>query len=116
VTPIVKETAAAPRTSLAVPVAAVVLLASLAIGNLGTPVLYTQAERAVHHAPAAASIMDDSQRLGLALEVYRSIRGAYPVNLRALSREGIVPAATVSSFVKSFDYQSDGTSYRKTAR
>jgi hypothetical protein len=116
VTPIAKEVAPPPRTSMAVPVAAVVFLASLAIGSLGTPMLYRQAERAVQHAPATASIMDDSQRLGLALEVYRSIRGAYPVNLRALSREGIVPAATVSSFVKSFDYQSDGTSYRKTPR
>jgi hypothetical protein len=116
VTPIVKEAAPRARISMAIPVAALFLLVSLAVGRLGTPLLYTQAERAVRHAPAMASTVDESQRLALALEVYRSIRGAYPTELRALSREGIVPPATVSSFVKSFDYQSDGTSYRKTAR
>jgi hypothetical protein len=78
--------------------------------------LYTQAERALPHAPAMTSALDDSQRLALALEVYRSIRGAYPSELRALSRDGIVPPATVSSFVRRFDYQSDGTTYRKTLR
>jgi hypothetical protein len=116
VTPIVKEAAAPPRRSMALPVAVVILLGSLAIGRLGTPILYAQAERAARHAPATASTFDDSQRLVLALEVYRSIRGAYPAELRALSREGIVPPATVSAFVRRFDYQSDGTSYRKTAR
>jgi len=116
VTPIAKEPVAPPRRSVAVPAAAICLLASLAIGRLGTPMLYTQAERALPHAPATTSALDDSQRLALALEVYRSIRGAYPSELRALSRDGIVPPATVSSFVRRFDYQSDGTTYRKTLR
>jgi len=116
VTPIVKQAALPPRRSLALPAAAVFLVASLAVGRVGTPMLYTQAARAVGHAPAMTSTFDDSERLALALDVYRSIRGVYPADLRALSREGIVPPATVSAFVRRFDYQSDGTSYRKTVR
>ena len=116
VTPIVKETVVAPPRSMAVPIALAVLAASFAIGMWGTPALYSQAERTVRHPPEVASTVDDSQRLALALEVYKSIRGGYPTELRALSREGFVPPATVSAFKKRFDYESDGSSYRKVAR
>jgi len=116
VTPIVKVAVAPPRRSMAIPVALVVLAGSFAIGRWGTPALYSQAERSVRHAPDVASTVDDSQRLALGLEIYRSIRGSYPSELRALSREGFVPPSTVSTFKKRFDYESDGSSYRKVAR
>ncbi len=116
VTPIVKETKAAPRRSMAVPVALFLLIASFAIGRYLTPALYAQAERAARHAPDVASTVDDSQRLSVALELYRSLRGTYPTELRALSRESFVPPSTVSAFVRRFQYESDGSSYRKVAR
>jgi hypothetical protein len=116
VTPIVKEEVVKPpQRSFAVPVAVLVLLGSVAIGRYATPALYAQAGRAVRHAPEAASTVDDSQRLALVLEVYRSIRGSYPTELRALSREGILPSSAVSSFYRRFEYHSDGSTYRKTA-
>ncbi|HXF58668.1 MAG TPA: DUF4388 domain-containing protein [Candidatus Saccharimonadales bacterium] len=116
VTPIVKETVATPSRSFAIPVAVVLLAASFGIGRFATPALYAQAERSVRHAPDPGVTLDESQRLSLALEIYRSIRGSYPSELRALSREGVVPASTVSAFVHRFDYQSDGTSYHKSPR
>jgi hypothetical protein len=118
VTPIQVSAAAAPRPgrSFALPVALVMLVASVGVGRFLTPALYAQAERAVPKAPPADASLGDSQRLSLALEIYRSIRGRYPTELRALSREGVVPASTVSSFVRRFDYRSDGTSYHKTPR
>jgi len=116
VTPIATEAKAPPARSLAVPVAIIIILASAAIGRFVTPPLYAQAERSVPHAPEVAATLDDSQRLSLALEVYRSIRGSYPLELRALSREGVVPASTVSAFVRRFEYRSDGTSYQHTPR
>ncbi|HZI89353.1 MAG TPA: hypothetical protein VFD83_02760, partial [Candidatus Polarisedimenticolia bacterium] len=81
-----------------------------------TPTLYAQAAKAVRQAPEAEPSLDESQRLGLALEIFRSIKGGYPTELRALSREGIVPASTASTFVQRFDYKSDGTSYHATPR
>ena len=116
VAPIATEAKKPPARSFAVPVAILTLAASAAIGRLVIPVLYAQAERSVPRAPEAAATLDDTQRLSLALDVYRSIRGSYPSELRALSREGIVPASTVSAFVRRFDYRSDGISYRHTPR
>ena len=116
VTPIAKEEAVAPPPrSMAIPVAALFLLLSIAIGARATPKLYSHVERRAHRAPAGSSSIDESQRLALALEVYRSIRGEYPTELRAMSREGYLPPAAVSSFYRRFDYQSDGTSYSKIA-
>jgi uncharacterized protein DUF4388 len=112
VTPIVKEAAAAPpKRSFAVPIAIVVLLASAAVGKFVTPTLYAQASRA---RPEPKASVDDSQRLALALEVYRSMKGSYPTELRALSREGVLPPSAVSSLVRRFQYTSDGTTYQKT--
>ena len=116
VTPIAAEQKAAPARSFALPVAVVALLLSAAVGRYVTPALYAQAERSTSHAPVAVLTADDSDRLSLAVEVYRSMRGSYPLQLRALSREGVVPASTVSSFVRRFDYRSDGASYHTTAR
>jgi hypothetical protein len=116
VTPIVKEEVVKrPKPTFAVPIAAFFLLLSVAIGRYATPALYSQAERSVRRAPEAASTVDDSQRLELALEVYRSLKGSYPTELRALSRDGVLPSSAVSSFYRRFEYQSDGTTYRKTA-
>ncbi|HYQ95819.1 MAG TPA: DUF4388 domain-containing protein [Candidatus Eisenbacteria bacterium] len=117
VTPIVKEEVVQPpKRSMAFPVALFVLLLSAAIGTYVTPTLYSQAERAIRHAPEVAPTVDDSQRLGLALEVYRSIRGAYPTELRALSRDRVLPPSAVSSLYRRFEYEGDGTAYRKSAR
>jgi hypothetical protein len=116
VTPIATEAKARPSRSFALPVAIVMLLGSVAIGRFVIPVLYAQAERSAPHAPEVAATLDDSQRLSLALEIYRSIHGAYPSQLRALSAEGVVPASTVSLFLRRFDYRSDGVSYQHTPR
>ncbi len=116
VTPIVKEAVAPPRRSMAAPVAVVFLALSFAIGRWATPALYAQAVRAERHAPEASSSVDESQRLETALEIYRSVRGSYPTELRALSRDGVLPSSAVSSFVKRFQYESDGATYRKIAR
>jgi hypothetical protein len=116
VVPLAKQEKVQPTPrSMAIPVAILCLALSVAIGRWGTPRLYSQAARAIRHAPAAASTVDDSQRLALALEVYRSIKGSYPTELRALSREGYLPPSAVSSLVRRFDYQSDGNTYRKMA-
>ena len=115
VTPIAKEEVKAPPArSMAIPVALFFLLLSIAIGRWATPALYARAERT--HAPVPSSSIDDSQRLALALEVYHSIRGEYPAELRALLREGYLPPAAVSSFYNRFEYHSDGTTYSKIAR
>jgi len=116
VTPIAKdEVKAPPARSWSIPVAIFFVLLSIAIGRWATPALYARAERA-RPVPALSPSIDDSQRLALALEVYHSIRGEYPTELRALSREGYLPPSTVSSFYSRFDYHSDGTTYSKTAR
>jgi hypothetical protein len=116
VTPIAKdEVKAPPARSWSIPVAIFFLLLSIAIGRWATPALNARAERA-RPATTLSSSIDDSQRLALALEVYHSIRGEYPTELRALSREGYLPPAAVSSFYSRFDYHSDGTTYSKTAR
>jgi uncharacterized protein DUF4388 len=110
-----QEVVARPPRSMAIPAALFFLVLSVALGRWGTPALYAQAERAVRHAPVSTPTVDDSQRLALALEVYRSIKGSYPTELRALSREGYLPPSTVSSLVRRFYYESDGITYRKTA-
>ena len=116
VVPLQKEAIVKPLArSMAIPIAIFFLMLSFAIGRWGTPALYSQAERAIRHAPATSSTVDDSQRLALALEVYRSIKGSYPTELRALSREGYLPPAAVSALVRRFDYESDGSTYRKIA-
>jgi hypothetical protein len=116
VTPIATAAKAPPSRSFALPVAIVILLGSVAIGRFVIPVLYAQAERSAPHAPEVTATLDDSQRLSLALEIYRSIHGTYPSQLRALSAEGVVPASTVSLFLRRFDYRSDGVSYHHTPR
>jgi len=118
VTPIAEKKAGPvrPARSWAIPVALLFLGLSVAIGMNATPALYTRAERSIPRTGDEAPGLDDSQRLALALEVYRSTKGTYPRELRALSREEIVPPSTVSTFVKQFEYSGDGSSYRKTAR
>ncbi len=117
VTPILKEEAVGPpKRSMAIPVAIAMLALSFGIGRYVTPVLYSEAERAVRRAPEHALTLDESQRLSLALEVYRSIRGSYPTELGALAREGFLPRATVASFSRRYAYESDGTTYRKLVR
>lgn len=116
VTPIATPAKTPPARSFALPVAVVMLLGSVAIGRYVTPALYAQAERSVPHAPEASATLDDSQRLDLALEVYRSIHGTYPTQIRALSSGGVVPASTASQFLRRFEYRSDGMSYRHTPR
>ena len=115
VTPLPKETVAPPPRSVAAPVAILFVIASAVIGMWATPALYAKAARAVRPAPDQASSVDDSQRLATALEIYRSLRGTYPGELRALSREGVLPPSTVSSFVRRFEYESNGATYRKVA-
>ena len=117
VTPIVKEEPeAAPEPwSMAVPIAVAALALSFGIGVWGTPALYSRAERATP-APKAVSQVDDSARLGLALEIYRSMRGQYPTDLPTLAREGFLPTSTVASLLSRYTYQSDGETYWKSPR
>ena len=116
VTPIVEEKVEPPKRSMAVPVAIVMIALSVGIGRYVTPVLFSEAQRAVRRAPEHSPTLDDSQRLATALEVYRSIHGSYPTELRALAREGYLPARMVSGLAMHFGYESDGTTYRKFAR
>lgn len=117
VTPIVREEVEAPPPrSFAIPAAAAVLALSVGMGLWGAPALYSQAERAVRRAPTASTTVDESERLTLALEIYHSLRGHYPPDLRELAREGYLQWPSVASFEESFSYQSDGATYWKVPR
>ena len=119
VTPIAEEKEKAvlrPKRSFAIPAAILILALSYGIGKYVTPVLYSEAERVVRKAPEPVLTLDESQRLALALEVYRSVKGSYPTELKLLAREGFVPRSTAASFARRFGYESDGTTYRKFVR
>jgi len=117
VTPIAEEKVVVrPKRSFAIPAAILILALSYGIGKYVTPVLYSEAERVVRKAPEHVLTLDESQRLATALEVYRSVRGSYPTELKLLAREGFLPRSTVASFARRYRYESDGATYRKFAR
>jgi len=104
------------RRSFAVPIALLVILASVAIGRFATPSLYAQVAPSVRTPPEEKAGIDESQRVALALEAYRSLRGQYPSDLRALARDGFTPWRTAASFARRFEYRSDGSTYWKAPR
>lgn len=111
-----EETPRRARFSLAVPAGLVVIALSVAIGRWVVPELYAQAERAIRPAPAVTTSLDESQRLELALEIHRSLRGFYPAEIRDLTRGHFLPWSTAASFARRFSYRSNGTSYSKAPR
>lgn len=123
VTPTASEgpKAASPRASgaAAVVAGAVALVVSLAIGHFATPALLSRAGRAV--APETASTTptartDGAARVTLALEIRRSMTGAYPRDLETLGREGFLPAADARAAAGLYRYQSDGATYSRVPR
>ena len=109
-----ETTPPSPRT-MAIPIAAAVLALSLGIGLYGTPALYSQAARATPSVESGPSV-DDSVRLSLALEIYRTMHGRYPSNLDTLAREGFLSAQAVAELSLLYTYQSDGATCWKAPR
>ena len=118
VTPIAEEKVVVvrPKRSFAIPAAILILALSYGVGKYVTPVLYSEADRVVRKAPEHVLTLDESQRLALALEVYRSVKGSYPTELKLLAREGFLPRSTVATFARRYGYESDGVTYRKFVR
>lgn len=105
---------------LAIVVAVVAVIASLAIGRWVTPSLLSQARRSAEEVPVTnppeIALIDQEARVTLALETYHRVHGSYPTDLQTLGREGYLPPPLARGAQDRFRYQSDGTSYTRVVR